>query len=126
MTTVSPVSNMPGEKFNAPLIIVLAQYPTAARLMPPSRVLNDGATFARPFWQLVGARHQMAAAPSQKEKPANLLTAFITQNIRNGDYRLETVTILADFVRAKKIKVVGAQYDLATSERSLSSDLTYC
>ncbi|HEV2573021.1 MAG TPA: carbonic anhydrase [Beijerinckiaceae bacterium] len=103
---------------NTPLIMVLG-HSNCGAVDAAIKVLNDGATLPGHLQQLV-RDIKPAVAAAQKEKPANLLAASITQNIRNGVRRLETAKpILADLVQAKKIKVVGAQYDLATGKIAL-------
>lgn len=103
---------------NAPLIMVLG-HSNCGAVDAAIKVLNERATLPGHLQQLVRSI-KPAVETAQKEKPANLLAASITQNVRNGVKRLETAKpLLAEFVQAKKIKVVGAQYDLATGKVTL-------
>lgn len=103
---------------NVPLIMVLG-HSNCGAVDAAIKVLNDRVTLPGHLQQLV-RDIKPAVEAAQKQKPANLLAASITQNVRNGVRRLETAKpILSEFVQAKKVKVVGAHYDLATGKIAL-------
>lgn len=101
-----------------PLIMVLG-HSSCGAVEAAIKVQKDGAKLPGHLPGLV--RDIMPAVKAAKrEKPADLLAAAITENVRRGVRRLETAKpIVAGLVREGKVKVVGAQYDLATGKVSL-------
>jgi carbonic anhydrase len=57
------------------------------------------------------------AVEAVKDEPGDLLDNSIVSNVKLGVYELKgSVPVLADKVRAGKVKIVGANYDLYTGE----------
>jgi carbonic anhydrase len=63
-----------------------------------------------------------AVEAARPPKPENLLQAAIEENVRHGVRRLtEAKPIVSELVSGGKVKVVGANYDLATGKVALIS-----
>ena len=100
---------------NTPLIMVLG-HSNCGAVDAAIKVLKEGATLPGHLPDMI-REIKPAVEAAKKNKPDDLLAAAITENVRRGVRRLETAKpILADFVQANKVKVVGARYDLATGK----------
>jgi carbonic anhydrase len=100
---------------NTPLVMVLG-HSNCGAVDAAIKVLKDGATLPGHLPDMI-REIKPAVEAAKKDNPNDLLAAAITENVRRGVRRLETAKpILAEFVEAKKVKVVGASYDLATGK----------
>jgi carbonic anhydrase len=106
----------------APLVMVLGHSGCGA-VDAAIKVRKDGARLPGHLQQMIrDIKPAVAAAAKRKPNalPADLLAAAIEENVRSGMRRLTTARpILAPLVAAGKVKVVGAQYDLASGRIAL-------
>jgi carbonic anhydrase len=100
---------------NTPLVMVLG-HSNCGAVDAAIKVLKDGVTLPGHLQDMIRAI-KPAVEVAKKDKPDDLLAAAVAENVRRGVRRLETAKpILAEFVQAKKVKVVGAHYDLVTGK----------
>lgn len=100
---------------NTPLVMVLGHSRCGA-IDAAIKVVRDKVTLPGHLQQML-REIKPAVAAAKADKPENVLAAAITENVRRGVRRLETAKpILADYVKAGKVKVVGAEYELATGK----------
>src|SRR6478735_9391665 len=103
---------------NTPLVMVLGHSGCGA-IDATIKVVRDKATLPGHLQEMV-RELRPAVAAAKAGKPDDLLAAAIAENIRRGKRRLETAKpILAEFVASRKIKVVGAHYELASGKITL-------
>lgn len=103
---------------NTPLLMVLG-HSNCGAVAATIKVLKDGVTLPGHLQDMI-REIKPAVETAEDAKPADLLSAAIADNIRRAVRRLETATpILAEYVESKKVRVVGAHYDLATGSIAL-------
>jgi carbonic anhydrase len=101
-----------------PLIMVLGHSGCGA-VGAAIKVRKEGARLPGHLQQMI-RDIKPAVAAAAKRKPADLLAAAIEENVRSGTRRLAAAKpILAPLVAEGKVKVVGAQYDLASGRIAL-------
>jgi len=101
-----------------PLVMVLG-HTNCGAVDATIKVLKDGARLPGHLQEMI-RDIKPAVETAKKSKPENLLSAAIEENVRLGVRRLTTAKpIVAQFVRDQKIKVVGANYDLASGKVGL-------
>jgi carbonic anhydrase len=104
----------------APLIVVLG-HPNCGAVGAAIKVVEENAELPGHLPDLVQA-FKPAVEAAKARSPSNLLEAAITENVALNVKRLETSQpLLAGFVQAKQVKIVGGVYDLATGRVSLLS-----
>ncbi|KFC75989.1 Carbonic anhydrase [Bosea sp. LC85] len=103
---------------NTPLVMVLGHSGCGA-IDAAIKVVRDKATLPGHLQQMV-REIRPAVEAAKAGKPDDLLAAAIAENVRRGKRRLETAKpILAEFVASRKVKVVGAQYELSSGTITL-------
>lgn len=103
---------------NAPLLMVLG-HSNCGAVAATIKVIKEGITLPGHLQDMI-RDIKPAVETVDKAKPADLLPAAITENVRLAARRLETASpILSEYVSSGKVKVVGAQYDLATGKIAL-------
>lgn len=101
-----------------PLIMVLGHSGCGA-VGAAIKVLKDGARLPGHLQEMI-RDIKPAVEAAKKKKPDDLLAASIAENVRFGLRRLAAAKpILAPLVADGKVKVVGAQYDLASGRIAL-------
>jgi carbonic anhydrase len=104
----------------APLIMVLG-HSNCGAVGAAIKVVEENAVLPGHLPDLVQAI-KPAVGAAKARSPSNLLEAAITENVALNVKRLETsLPLLAGFVQAKQVKIVGGVYDLATGRVSLLS-----
>ena len=108
-----------GARFlGVPLIFVLGHSDCGA-VTAAIKAVKDGATLPGHLPGLID-QIKPAVLAAQQNQPADLLSAAIAQNVRGTMQRITTATpILADMIAAKKVKVSGGVYDIATGKITL-------
>lgn len=103
---------------NAPLLMVLG-HSNCGAVGATIKVIKDGVTLPGHLQDMI-RDIKPAVETAEKAKPADLLSASIAENVRLAAHRLETASpILSEYVSSGKVKVVGAEYDLATGQIAL-------
>jgi carbonic anhydrase len=104
----------------APLIMVLG-HSNCGAVGAAIKVVDEKAELPGHLPDLVQAI-KPAVEAAKARSPSNLLEAAITENVALNVKRLEiSQPLLAGFVQAKQVKIVGGVYDLATGRVSLLS-----
>ena len=102
----------------APLILVLGHSGCGA-VDAAIKVIKDNATLPGHLPGLID-QIKPAVEAAQKTQPANLLSAAITENVRQTVQHVTAAKpLLADMIAAGKVKVAGGVYDIATGQVSL-------
>jgi carbonic anhydrase len=101
-----------------PLIMVLG-HSNCGAVGAAIKVLKEGAKLPGHLQEMV-RDIKPAVEIAKRGKPDNLLQASIEENVRLGVRRLTTAKpIVSKLVQDKKVKVVGANYDLASGKVGL-------
>ena len=101
-----------------PLIVVLG-HSSCGAVAAAIKVTQEGKTLPGHLPELVAAI-KPAVELAIAQKPADLLAASITENVRRNVAVLQGATpILAEAVQSGKVKVVGGVYDIATGKVAL-------
>jgi carbonic anhydrase len=101
-----------------PLIMVLG-HSNCGAVDATIKVLKDGARLPGHLQEMI-RDIKPAVEIAKKSKPENLLSAAILENVRHGVRRLTNAKpIVSKLVQDKKVKVVGANYDLASGKVAL-------
>jgi carbonic anhydrase len=102
----------------APLIMVLG-HSNCGAIGAAIKMVEENAELPGHLPDLIQAI-KPAVEAAKARSPSNLLDAAITENVALNVKRLETSQpLLAGFVQAKQVKVVGGVYDLATGRVNL-------
>lgn len=100
---------------STPLIMVLG-HSNCGAVGAAIKVLKEGAKLPGHLQEMV-RDIKPAVEIAKRGKPDNLLQASIEENVRLGVRRLTTAKpIVSKLVQDKKVKVVGANYDLASGK----------
>lgn len=103
---------------NTPLIMVLG-HSNCGAVGAAIKVLKEGAKLPGHLQEMV-RDIKPAVEIAKRGKPDNLLQASIEENVRLGVRRLtKAKPIVSKLVQDKKVKVVGASYDLASGKVTL-------
>lgn len=103
---------------NTPLIVILG-HSNCGAIDAAIKVVREGATLPGHLQEMV-REIRPAVKAAKSEKPDDVLAAATVENVRQGVRRLETAKpIVAEFVRSKKVRVVGAHYELASGKITL-------
>lgn len=103
---------------NTPLVMVLSHSRCGA-VDAAIKVVRDSAILPGHRQEMVGELRPTLQA-AEADKPEDVLAAAIAENVRHGVRRLETTeTILAEFVKSRKIRAVGAHDELASGKTTL-------
>lgn len=106
------------EFLGVPLIMVLG-HSNCGAVGAAIKVLKEGAKLPGHLQEMV-RDIKPAVEIAKRGKPDNLLQASIEENVRYGVRRLTTAKpIVSKLVQDKKVKVVGASYDLASGKVAL-------
>ena len=118
MTTASRSLEYSVAMLGVPLIMVLG-HSNCGAVSAAIKVVRDNATLPGHLPELVDAI-KPAVIAAQAKNPADLLAASIEENVRRNVARLnEAKPILAEKVKAGKLKLAGGVYDLASGKVAL-------